>query len=498
MPIIIGAVIAGGLIVNGIATISANKREKELANQLAEELNDQKDLLQDRANLMMDELEGLRAGDIPIPIERVDPEDIKMPKTAYDALDEARSDEAMKNYMEGADAAMATAIAGSSSDPRLKAYASAKATQQYKQGVKQTASELAKDDTEALLSVGNMEASINAKNAAAQNAADQQYANFKNQYLQAKEDALQKFIFDAQDQGFDLGYQATAMPLQAQVTNAARTAQLGGDISSAGVSAAGAGVDFGTGGEEGGRVKTLAEGGGNYLGDFMKSSQATSEALYRSRDFMRLAMDEIQKPSNDPAPDPDDEEGKNDGDAPDPSNTGGETDAATSAPEIPEGKGGGKIDALINLEYFLNSGGKFMEDGGRVTRYLSKEDGGMVDRTRGEFNHGDPNKPETGNDQVLIDQEDLKSGLDSGQITSYEDIENNDMVQAVTTGDELIFNDEMSSMIENLTLKSMGGEENLYASQGRRNKPRTKEEIDAALKLADYMGSLLAKPQFRK
>ena len=204
MPIIIGAVIAGGLIVNGISTASANKREKELAEKLAEELNAQEDVLQQRANTMMDELESLRSGDIPIPIERVDPEDVKMPQTAYDALDDARSDEAMKNYMEGADAAMATAIAGSSADPRLKAYASAKATQQYKQGVKQTASELAKDDVDAKLAVGGMEADINAKNAAAQNMADQQYANFKNQYMQAKEDALQKFMFDAQDPTLDI------------------------------------------------------------------------------------------------------------------------------------------------------------------------------------------------------------------------------------------------------------------------------------------------------
>ena len=125
---------------------------------------------------------------------------------------------------------------------------------------------------------------------------------------------------------------------------------------------------------------------------------------------------------------------------------------------------------------------------------------------RGEFNHGDIDRPETGNDQVLIDQEDLKSGLDSGAIKSYEDIENNDMVQAVTTGGELIFNDEDSGNIEKLTMDTDPLDTMGYARKGKKlmkgkkgkGKKRSKAEIrKAEAALAAYMRNLLSQDQFQ-
>lgn len=463
MPLIAAGIIAGvALIGKGISNAVANKREKELAQQLSDELGDRQDALQERAGLMMDELEGIYAGDIQIPIERVNPEDATMPQTAYDAIDDAVSDEAMKNYMEGADRAMATQIASSSADPRLRAYASAKATQEYKQGVKKTASELAKDDAEVKMGVAAMEADINAKNAAAQNKADADYAAFKNQYIQQKETALQKFIMDAEDQGFDMGYQALAMPLQQQVQAATNTGQFFDQAGATAVSFAGAA-------EDGGKISTLAEEGAkNYLGSYVDFSKSRTEQQGQS-DLVR-AMAQLQLS---PMEGPQDEgEKKKDDESQDSTDQDLET----------------KMNDLTISEM----GAKLREMGGRATRYLSKENGGQVDRTRGEFNHGAMNNPEEGNDQVLIDQEDLIAGLESGAIQSYEDIAQSGMIQAITTGDELIFNNEQSSEIESRTIN--------FAEEGAKTegKKRSKKEIDAALRLADYMESLLAQPQFRK
>jgi hypothetical protein len=408
-------------------------------------------------------MEGIYAGDIPIPIERVEPEDANMPQTAYDAIDDAVSDEAMKNYMEGADRALATQIASSSADPRLRAYASSKAAQEYKQGVNKTASELAKDDADVKMGVAAMEADINAKNAAAQNKADADYAAFKNQYLQQKETALQKFIMDAEDEGFDMGYQAMAMPLQQQVQAAVNTGQFFDQAGATAVSYAGAA-------EDGGRVSNLAEEGmKNYLGSYMDFSTSRTEQEGQSdlvRAMAQIQLDPREKPQEEEEEEKKDSESQNSTDQ--------------------------DLETKMNDLTISELGAKLREMGGRTTRYLSRENGGHVDRTRGEFNHGPMDAPEEGNDQVLIDQEDLIAGLKSGAIQSYEDIEQSGMIQAITTGDELIFNNQQSSEIESRTIN--------FAEEGSKTegKKRSKKEIDAALRLADYMESLLAQPQFRK
>lgn len=468
MALIAAGIVAGiALMGKGISNHVANKREAELAKKLAEELGNRQDALQERAGLMMDELEGIYAGDIQIPIERVDPEDATMPQTAYDAIDDAVSDEAMKNYMEGADRAMATQIASSSADPRLRAYASSKAAQEYKQGVNKTASELAKDDADVKMGVASMEADINAKNAAAQNKADADYAAFKNQYIQQKETALQKFIMDAEDEGFDMGYQAMAMPLQQQVQAATNTGQFFDQAGATAVGFAGAAPPKVV--ADGGKISTLAEEGTkNYLGSYMDFSKSRTEQQGQSE--LVRAMAQIQMP---PTEEPQDEEEKNKDD---------ESQSSTDQ----------DLETKMNDLTVSELGAKLREMGGRATRYLSKENGGHVDRTRGEFNHGAMDIPEEGNDQVLIDQEDLIAGLESGAIQSYEDIAQSGMIQAITTGDELIFNNDQSSEIESRTIN--------FAEEGAKTegKKRSKKEIDAALRLADYMESLLAQPQFRK
>ena len=135
---------------------------------------------------------------------------------------------------------------------------------------------------------------------------------------------------------------------------------------------------------------------------------------------------------------------------------------------------------------------------------FAKENGGQVDMTDGEFNHGSLDKPETGNDQALIDEEDLMTLVNSGKQLDYKrDIE--PLVKIKTTGEELVLNNEQT---RNLELKTLATDPELQdgmmamARNGvKMLKPggRTAEEIRFAEKdLAKFMRSLLAQPQFQR
>ena len=127
--------------------------------------------------------------------------------------------------------------------------------------------------------------------------------------------------------------------------------------------------------------------------------------------------------------------------------------------------------------------------------------------TQGEFNHGDPAKPETGNDQVLLDQEDLKNVMDQGGVNNFDELMEAVPPQAITTGGELIFNDEDSGNIESLTEATKPEKRDDmddlmdYGRGGKRKKAKKKksrkeiQEAEAAL--AAYMRNLLAKEQFQ-
>ena len=75
------------------------------------------------------------------------------------------------------------------------------------------------------------------------------------------------------------------------------------------------------------------------------------------------------------------------------------------------------------------------------------------------------------------------------------------MVQAVTTGGELIFNDKDSGNIESLTMDTDPNESMSYARKGKlvkKGKKKSKEEIrKAEAALAAYMRNLLSQDQFQ-
>ena len=139
--------------------------------------------------------------------------------------------------------------------------------------------------------------------------------------------------------------------------------------------------------------------------------------------------------------------------------------------------------------------------------------------TQGEFNHGDPSRPETGNDQVLLDQEDLKRVMDQGGVNSFDELMQAVPPQVVTTGGELVFNDEDSGNIEALTratgpvgtgsgMAMVANEEALideldsyknYKRGGKNKKgKKSKAEIrKAEAALAAYMRNLLGQERFQ-
>lgn len=169
-----------------------------------------------------------------------------------------------------------------------------------------------------------------------------------------------------------------------------------------------------------------------------------------------------------------------------------------------------ELDILDEFKVMRRNGGSLRE-------------GGV---TRGEFNHGDVEDPMSGNDQVLIDQEDLIQGLESGEIKSYEDIENRDMIQAITTGQEGILDDK--NFADNLSLVDAANPNSpvkvedikfkdgltaekamndvllakdgarLFSTGGTNTKKKTQEDIQKAqMLLAAYMKHLYNEPQFR-
>jgi len=158
----------------------------------------------------------------------------------------------------------------------------------------------------------------------------------------------------------------------------------------------------------------------------------------------------------------------------------------------------------------------------------SKAEGGLADGgyTKGEFNHGDPNKPETGNDQVLLDQEDLKKVMDQGGVNSFDELMEVVPPQVITTGGEIVKDQDNSSDEEDMTdatdisnplkiedidfkdkitaekamndvLLAKDGKR-LFASKGKKNAKKTQEDVrKAEMLLAAYNRLVLSEPQFQ-
>lgn len=454
MPLIVLGI---GLVAGAVGTAITNQRERDLANQAAAALAEQNRDRQERVDGMLEELEQIEAGNIPIPIAKVTPELVKTSSSALDAVDEAVSDEAYKNFNEANTLALSTQLAQAGSDPRLKQFVGQKAVEKFRMNDKQRATELAQDDQKALQFASQMEQDVNKTNVSNKLKADTDYTQARNQFLTDQYTNLTDRINDQYEAMYGVDYQSTVMPLQAGVTSAARTTSFLNDATALGVQA----EPFA---DEGIKVP-------DYSGDQARFSQGITELVRPDFESFAQALAGMGA---------DDGNTENEKDRGDKGDSSDDTTGTTSAPSD-----------------VAERGLKLLELGARLGGGFAMESGGAAAMTQGEFNHGDPSKPETGNDQVLLDQEDLKKVMDQGGVNSFDELMQVVPPQVVTTGGELVFNDVDSGNIEDLTKAtdptgSMG-----YAGKGRKNKTSPKEIKRAEAALAAYMRNLLGQERFQ-
>tara|TARA_R100001129_G_scaffold155277_2_gene118202 strand:- start:2350 stop:3552 length:1203 start_codon:yes stop_codon:yes gene_type:complete len=399
MPLFIAAGV--GLLVSGVATWNSNKKASEAAAAAEAAMQDEIRARNEAATEAAGYLNKLAAGEIPIPIEKVEVEKGKIGEGLLDALETAKSDEAINQKIKQSEKALSAQL--NVNDPRVKAAVAAKAVDQFNDKQAEIEAEGKEDIMTAQTTLGTAQTENEQDFARRKQEAEADYANQVNSFVQDEYNRLQGVIQGHEDANFGLAYGAATVGSQQAAMNAANTAAFAGDAAAIGMSA--------TGG-------TFASGG---------------------------------KLNNQ--------------------------------------------DALMAAARGYRAGGKF-----------SLEEGGRAAMTQGEFNHGDPAKPETGNDQVLLDQEDLKRVMDEGGVNNFNELMEAVPPQAVTTGGELIFNDEDSGNIESLTENTKAEKRDDvddlmdYGRGGKRKKKKkkSKKEIQAAeAALAAYMRNLLAKEQFQ-
>ena len=471
----------------------ANNKEYLLAQKAKYELDQQNKKRQERVNELLEQLEAIKTGNVPIPIARVAPDKVEMASSALEAVDEAVSDEAYKNFVEQNQLALSTQLAQSGSDPRLRQFVNQKAVEQYRANDKQRATELAQDDQKALQFAATMEQDVNKTNAANKLAADRDYTQARNQFLQEQYANLTNAINAQYEAMYGLDYQAAIMPMQADVTSSARTANMVGDVTALGSNiAASGGFGDAISGEKGIKIP-------DYVGDMAKFSNTISELTAIDVDSFAEAL----KSMNSANPKTKDTKSK-DEDKEDETDSSNDTTGEVNMPD--------DLGAM---------GLKILELGGRPGSGFAKENGGAAVMTEGEFNHGDFDKPETGNDQVLLDQEDLKKVMDEGGANNFDELMSVVKPQAILTGGELVFNDQDSGNIEALTratgpvgtgsgMGMMQNEQALtdeldsyeqFRKGGKKSKKKTKkgkkEKRRAEAALAAYMRNLLGKEQFQ-
>ena len=362
MPVLI-AIAAAAAIGQGVSTWNANKKAKKAAGDAKNAMQDEIRERNEAARKAAEYLDDLKSGEVPIPIQKADVEQGKIGAGILDALDTAKSDEAINQQVKQSEKALSAQL--NINDPRVKAAIAAKAVDAFNDKQREIQAQGKEDITEAQMALGEAQTQSEQDFARRKSQAEADYANQVNSFVQNEYNRLQDVIQGHEDAGFGLKYGARTVEGQQAATNAANTAAYFGDL--AGSTA---------------QLAVAAKGG--------KISD----------------QDE-------------------------------------------------KMDAA--RKYRL--GGKF-----------SLEEGGAAAMTKGEFNHGDPNKPETGNDQVLLDQEDLKNVMDNGGVNSFDELMGVVPPQAVTTGGELIFNDKDSGEIEKRTMDTDPDQEVSYAKRGTKNK----------------------------
>ena len=429
------AFIIGGLVALG-STLYANKKRKDAAEDAQDAMNNQLQARNEQIQGALNDLDALTSGEVPIPIQKANVEKGKIGSGLLDAVDTAKSDEAINQQIKQSEKALSAQL--NVSDPRVKAAIGAKAVDKFNDQQAEIQAQGKEDIMQAQAALGGAQTQNEQAYASAKNAAEQNFANATNQFVANEYGRLQDLIGDQTEAGYDLSYGADTIMGQTQAQNAA-------DFSSAIGQVGGAAIQY--------YAESGTKLGGKEHEKFLEFLGATSstrgiENLIKGMPSAEQLQARGLKKE-------------------------GEDDAGDTVPA--------------------------QEDLARGGMKFSKELGGRADMTQGEFNHGEPNKPETGNDQVLLDQEDLKNVMDQGGVNSFDELMSAVPPQAVTTGGELIFNDKDSGNIESLTQATDPNEGMEFARKGAKNKKKkSKAEIrKAEAALAAYMRNLLGQDQFQ-
>jgi len=422
MPLFIAAGV--GLLVSGVATWNSNRKAEEAAEAAEAAMQAEIRARNEAAREAAGYLDKLQSGEIPIPIEKVEVEKGKIGEGLLDALETAKSDEAINQKIKQSEKGLSAQL--NVNDPRVKAAVAAKAVDQFNDKQAEIEAEGKEDIMTAQTALGTAQTENEQDFARRKQQAEADYANQVNSFVQGEYDRLQGVLQGHEDANFALQYGSATVGSQQAAMNAANTAAFAGDAAAIGMQ----------------------------VGGYAAAQQGAKGMKLKDQ------------------------------------------------------------DDLMAVVRGYKDGGKF-----------SLEQGGRAAMTKGEFNHGDINRPETGNDQVLLDEEDLKKVMDQGGVNNFDELMEAVPPQAITTGGELIFNDEDSENIESLTEatkptpsggsgmgaieKEQGIIDELdsykeYARGGKqkkaksKKKKKSKKEIqEAEAALAAYMRNLLAKEQFQ-
>lgn len=439
MPIFI----IGSAVIGLGTTLYANKKRKDAAEDAIAAMEAEAQAREQEIQDALAALDRLESGEINIPFEKpevapmIEVEKGKIGDNYFDALDTAKSDASIEEQVKQSEKALSAQL--DISDPRIKAAVGRKAVDEFNDKQAEIQAQGKEDIMKAQMAVGEAQTRNELDFVGRTQQAELDYTNrlqsAENMYAQQLNTYMQGEYDRLNNIIGEQQEQVYGLDYGSATTMSQTQAQNAADFASTTNQLAGAAMPYMN---KGGKApKSYEQGGMRRQNDFLEFLQRTSD---RDVDALVKGI-----------------------------------------------KARGEMEAE-DEDTFKKNGGRF-----------SFEQGGAAAMTRGEFNHGDPNRPETGNDQILLDQEDLKAVMDNGGANSFDELMSAVPPQAVTTGGELIFNDKDSSNIESLTDATDPTSAMEYARKGRKvKKKKSPAEIrKAEAALAAYMRNLLSKEQFQ-
>jgi len=225
-------IIAAGITL-GSQLWANNKRKKaaeEAERLLQAQVDARNDLIQGYNNDLDELMQNFEDGTLPV--NKVIPEKGKVGGSAYDALETAKSDQAVENMIEVGEDNVAQAA--NVSDPRIKQAVLNKAHKENIRNIDKAQNDALSRVAQAEQNLGTMETKVEGDYASAKNQAESQYAQQTQAYLLNEQNRLNSLLAQQGENVFDAEYQAGTMVPFAQAQNAADFAGAAGEAAGAG------------------------------------------------------------------------------------------------------------------------------------------------------------------------------------------------------------------------------------------------------------------------